>query len=121
MIGGKILDASALERRRAATFAWLRTARVLGIVLYLPAFALAEVRAVAAVGVGMQEFGPVDPHVIPYPRESPARQRRGPWSDVKVSEGGPPRGMIRPGVPLSRCRSSGTHGCLRAGRPRRGR
>ena len=49
MIGGKVLDASALAelaRRRPAAFAWLRTARVLGIALYLPAFALAEVRAV---------------------------------------------------------------------------
>lgn len=49
MIGGKILDASALAelaRQRPAGFAWLRTARVLGIALYLPAFALAEVRAV---------------------------------------------------------------------------
>ena len=49
MIGGKVLDASALAelaRQRPAAFAWLRTARVLGIALYLPAFALAEVRAV---------------------------------------------------------------------------
>jgi hypothetical protein len=49
VIGGKVLDASALAelaRRRPAAFAWLRTARVLGIPLYLPAFALAEVRAV---------------------------------------------------------------------------
>ncbi|MGH3904050.1 MAG: hypothetical protein ACRDTE_07675 [Pseudonocardiaceae bacterium] len=49
MIGGKVLDASALAelaRRRPAAFAWLRTARVLGIPLYLPTLALAEVRAV---------------------------------------------------------------------------
>lgn len=49
MIGGKVLDASALAefaRRRPAAFAWLRTARVMGIALYLPTLALAEVRAV---------------------------------------------------------------------------
>lgn len=46
MIGGKVLDASALARRRPAAFAWLRTARVVGIALYLPTLALAEVRAV---------------------------------------------------------------------------
>lgn len=48
MIGGKVLDAALAElaRQRPAVFAWLRTARSLGIPLYLSAFALAEVRAV---------------------------------------------------------------------------
>jgi predicted nucleic acid-binding protein len=49
VIGGKVLDASALAelaRRRPAAFAWLRTARTLNIALYVPALALAEVRAV---------------------------------------------------------------------------
>ncbi|HEY6424727.1 MAG TPA: PIN domain-containing protein [Pseudonocardiaceae bacterium] len=49
MIGGKVLDASALAwlaRRRPAALAWFDTARLVGIALYLPSLALAEVRAV---------------------------------------------------------------------------
>ena len=49
MIGGKVLDASALAalaRRRPAALAWFDTARLVGIALYLPTLALAEVRAV---------------------------------------------------------------------------
>lgn len=49
MIGGKILDASALAalvRGRISAVAWLVTADLKGIVLYLPTLALAEVRAV---------------------------------------------------------------------------
>ncbi len=49
MIGGKVLDASALAalaRRWPAALAWFDTARLVGIALYLPTLALAEVRAV---------------------------------------------------------------------------
>jgi hypothetical protein len=49
VIGGKVLDASALAalaRRRPAALAWFNTARLVGIALYLPTLALAEVRAV---------------------------------------------------------------------------
>lgn len=49
MIGGKVLDSSALAalaRRRPAALAWFDTARLVGIALYLPTLALAEVRAV---------------------------------------------------------------------------
>jgi len=49
VIGGKVLDASALAalaRRRSAALAWFDTARLVGIALYLPTLALAEVRAV---------------------------------------------------------------------------
>ncbi|MGH3429458.1 MAG: hypothetical protein ACRDQZ_18140 [Mycobacteriales bacterium] len=49
MIGGKVLDASALAalaRRRPAALAWFDTARLVGIALYLPRLALEEVRAV---------------------------------------------------------------------------
>jgi predicted nucleic acid-binding protein len=49
VIGGKVLDASALAalaRRRPAALAWFDTARLVGIALYLPTLALAEVRAV---------------------------------------------------------------------------
>lgn len=53
-------------------------------------------------------------------RFSPATVR-GYAYDVEVSAGGLARAMIRPGVPLSPCRSWGTRGCLRVGRPGRGR
>ncbi|MFN2497441.1 MAG: hypothetical protein ABR608_16310 [Pseudonocardiaceae bacterium] len=49
MIGGKVLDASALAafvRGRVSAAAWFATARALSLPLYLPALALAEVRAV---------------------------------------------------------------------------
>ena len=49
MIGGPVLGASALPSSRVggpAAFAWLRAARMLGIALYLPMLALAEVRVV---------------------------------------------------------------------------
>jgi predicted nucleic acid-binding protein len=49
VIGGKVLDASALAalaRGRPAALAWFDTARLVGIALYLPTLALAEVRAV---------------------------------------------------------------------------
>lgn len=49
MIGGKILDASALAalvRGRISAAAWFATARTLSVPLYLPTLALAEVRAV---------------------------------------------------------------------------
>lgn len=49
VISGKVLDASALAalaRRRPAALAWFDTARLVGITLYLPTPALAEVRAV---------------------------------------------------------------------------
>lgn len=49
MIGGKILDASALAalvRGRVSAAAWFATARTLSLPLYLPTLALAEVRAV---------------------------------------------------------------------------
>ena len=49
MIGGKVLDASALAalvRGRVSAAAWFSTARTLSLPLYLPTLALAEVRAV---------------------------------------------------------------------------
>lgn len=49
MIGGKVLDASALAalvRGRVSAAAWFATARTLSLPLYLPTLALAEVRAV---------------------------------------------------------------------------
>lgn len=49
MIGGKVLDASfvaALVRGSLAAGAWLDTARLVGLALYLPTLALTEVRAV---------------------------------------------------------------------------
>lgn len=49
MIGGKVLDASALNafvRGRISAFAWFSTARRAGVALYLPSLALAEVRAI---------------------------------------------------------------------------
>jgi len=49
VIGGKIVDASALAaliRGRLSAVAWFATAEAAGLVLYLPTLALAEVRAV---------------------------------------------------------------------------
>lgn len=49
MIGGKVLDASALAalaRRRVSALVWFDIAPILGLTLYLPGLALAEVRAV---------------------------------------------------------------------------
>lgn len=49
MIGGKVLDASALAalaRRRHSALVWFDIAPTLGLTLYLPSLALAEVRAV---------------------------------------------------------------------------
>ncbi|MGH3530065.1 MAG: hypothetical protein ACRDS0_28450 [Pseudonocardiaceae bacterium] len=49
MIGGKVLDASALAalvRGRLSAMAWFDTAFALSLPLYLPILALAEVRAV---------------------------------------------------------------------------
>ena len=56
MIGGRVLDASALAalvRGRVSAAAWFATARALSLPLYLPALALAEVRAVLP-GAGAQ-------------------------------------------------------------------
>ncbi len=49
MIGGKVLDASALAalaRRRHSALVWFDIAPTLGLTLYLPSLALAEVHAV---------------------------------------------------------------------------
>ncbi|MBA2473423.1 MAG: hypothetical protein H0V41_14720 [Pseudonocardiales bacterium] len=49
MIGGKVLDASALAalvRGRLSAVAWFATAKTTGLTLYLPVLALNEVRAV---------------------------------------------------------------------------
>lgn len=49
MIGGKVLDASALAalvRGRLSAVAWFATAKATGLTLYLPSLALNEVRAV---------------------------------------------------------------------------
>ena len=46
MIGGKVLDASALVRGRVSAAAWFATARAMSLPLYLPTLALGEVRAV---------------------------------------------------------------------------
>ncbi len=49
MIGGKVVDASALAalvRGRLSAVAWFAAAKITGLTLHLPALALAEVRAV---------------------------------------------------------------------------
>lgn len=49
VIGGKVVDASALAalvRGRLAAVAWFAAAKTTGLTLYLPALAVAEVRAV---------------------------------------------------------------------------
>lgn len=49
MIGGKVLDPSALAalvRGPLSAVAWFATARTLNLALYVPALALVEVRAV---------------------------------------------------------------------------
>lgn len=49
MIGGKVLDASALAalvRGRLSAVAWFATAETTGLTLYMPTLALHEVRAV---------------------------------------------------------------------------
>ncbi len=49
MIGGKVVDPSALAAHVGGSFAmaaWLAVANELGIVLYVPALAMGEVRAV---------------------------------------------------------------------------
>jgi hypothetical protein len=49
VIGGKVLDASALAalvRGRLSAVAWFATAKATGLTLYLPSLALSEVRAV---------------------------------------------------------------------------
>ncbi|HET9257918.1 MAG TPA: hypothetical protein VFO16_22330 [Pseudonocardiaceae bacterium] len=49
MIGGKVLDASALAalvRGRLSAVAWFATAKTTGLTLYLPSLALNEVRAI---------------------------------------------------------------------------
>ncbi len=49
MIGGKVLDASALAalaRRRFSALVWFDIAPTLGLTLYVPSLALTEVRAV---------------------------------------------------------------------------
>jgi len=49
VIGGKVLDASALAvlvRGRISALTWLAIAGTAGVVLYVPSLALAEVRAV---------------------------------------------------------------------------
>lgn len=64
MIGGKVVDASALAalaRRRPAALAWFETARLVGLTLYLPTLALAEVRAVRP------DAGPLLAEVLGHP------------------------------------------------------
>lgn len=64
MIGGKVLDASALAalaRRRPAALAWFDTARLVGLALYVPTLALAEVRAVHP------DAGPLIAEVLGHP------------------------------------------------------
>jgi hypothetical protein len=60
VIGGKVLDASfvaALVRGSLAAGAWLDTARLVGLALYLPTLALTEVRAVRPdAGPGLAEL-----------------------------------------------------------------
>jgi predicted nucleic acid-binding protein len=49
VVGGKVVDASALAalvRGRLSALAWFATVKITGLTLYLPALALAEVRAV---------------------------------------------------------------------------
>jgi hypothetical protein len=64
VIGGKVVDASALAalaRRRPAALAWFDTARLVGLALYLPTLALAEVRAVRP------DAGPLLAEVLGHP------------------------------------------------------
>lgn len=59
MIGGKVVDASALTalvRGRISAMTWFDTARALSVPLYLPTLARAEVRAVRPdAGRGLAE------------------------------------------------------------------
>jgi predicted nucleic acid-binding protein len=64
VIGGKVVDASALAalaRRRPAALAWFETARLVGLALYLPTLAVAEVRAVRP------DAGPLLAEVLGHP------------------------------------------------------
>jgi len=64
VIGGKVLDASALAalaRRRPAALAWFETARLVTLALYVPTLALAEVRAVRP------DAGPLLAEVLGHP------------------------------------------------------
>lgn len=64
MIGGKVLDASALAalvRGRLSAIAWFATAKAVGLTFYLPSLALAEVRAVRP------EAGPQLAEVLGHP------------------------------------------------------
>jgi hypothetical protein len=65
VIGGKVLDASALAalvRRRLSGIAWFATAKTTGLTLYLPSLALNEVRAVRP------DAGPQLAEVLGHPR-----------------------------------------------------
>jgi hypothetical protein len=64
VIGGKVLDASALAalvRGRLSAVAWFATAETTGMTLYLPSLALTEVRAVRP------DAGPLLAEVIGHP------------------------------------------------------
>ncbi|MFP5022242.1 hypothetical protein [Pseudonocardia phyllosphaerae] len=75
MIGGKVLDASALAalvRGRLGVLAWLATARQLGIALYVPTLALTEVRTV------LVDAGPQLAELLGHPSGSSVNWMRTP-------------------------------------------
>jgi hypothetical protein len=74
VIGGKVLDASALAalaRRRPAALAWFETARLVTLALYVPTLALAEVRAVRP------DAGPLLAEVLGHPSAVLVSRSRG--------------------------------------------
>lgn len=67
MIGGKVVDPSALAAHVGGSFAmatWLAVAKELNIVLYVPALAMAEVRAVYPDAEAVLSRLPAHPSVI---------------------------------------------------------
>ncbi|MGH3928727.1 MAG: hypothetical protein ACRDTF_01970 [Pseudonocardiaceae bacterium] len=106
MIGGKVVDASALAaliRGRLSAVAWFATAEAAGIVLYLPTLALAEVRAVRpdagvelaeALGHSMVVLGELD--------AANAREVDRLLTDGRVRRDGRARRARRPATRLAR-------------------
>lgn len=67
MIGGKVVDGSvlaAIARRQPRALAWLDTARIVGLVLSVPALALTEARALRPDAEGLLDDLLTHPFVI---------------------------------------------------------
>jgi hypothetical protein len=74
VIGGKVLDASALAalaRRRVSALVWFDIAPTLGLALYLPSLALAEVRAVRPDAAPLLAVGDAQAGVKRQQRQHP--------------------------------------------------